>query len=83
MAISAPIRQALASDALQGHVRAVGIVVTQSRAAVVAEVKLIAIALQMLLTNVVERAALTASPARRTTAKSCGHPNVSAPTGWR
>ena len=56
MAISAPIRQALAGDALQCQIRAVSIVVAQCRTAVIAKVELIAVALQVLLANKVKLA---------------------------
>lgn len=49
-----PISQAFACDALERQISAVGFVVAQGRAAVVAEVKLSAVALQMLRGNVVE-----------------------------
>ena len=56
MAISPPIRQALAGDSLECQIRAVGVVKPQGRAAVVAKVELIAITLQVLFANMMERA---------------------------
>ena len=55
LSVNPPIGQALAGNAFQGNIRALHIVEPQRRAGVVAEIKPIAIALQMLLSNVVER----------------------------
>ena len=56
LAVNPPIGQALACDALECQISAVHVGKAQSRAGVVTEVKLIAIALQVLLTDMMEGA---------------------------
>lgn len=59
-AVNLPIGQALACDALEGHVSGLHVGEAHSRARVVAEVRLIAIALQVLLTDMMNGADQTA-----------------------